>query len=380
MSFFAPQNPGPGGLDELTNAEEAFLTHFAGLTYSEGNVLTISGGNLVWAAPLGGGGGTGTVTSVSVATANGVSGSVATATTTPAITLTLGAITPSSVAAVGTVTGSNLSGTNTGDNSANTTYASDYRAANFVAGTNYVAPNTAIVGATKTKITYDAKGLVTLGADATTADILDSLNKRYVTDANLVTIGNQSGTNTGDNSVNTLYSGLATSKQDTLTLTTTGSSGPATLVGATLNIPQYSGGGTTITTQDEGGTLSSTVTTLNFTGAGVTASGAGATTTINIPGGGAGSTVSGQATVNFGAITQEDSYAVVTVPTASALTASIISITPSGVATADHDADDYQWDNISGYVSNIINATSFDIIGVAPNGSWGQYKFNYTIN
>jgi hypothetical protein len=32
-------------------------------------------------------------------------------------------------------------------------------------------------------------------------------------------------------------------KQDTLTLTTTGTSGAATLIGATLNIPQYSGGG-----------------------------------------------------------------------------------------------------------------------------------------
>ena len=42
-------------------------------------------------------GGTGTVTSVSVVTANGISGSVATATTTPAITLTLGDITPSKV-------------------------------------------------------------------------------------------------------------------------------------------------------------------------------------------------------------------------------------------------------------------------------------------
>ncbi len=42
-------------------------------------------------------GGTGTVTSVSVVTGNGVSGSVATATTTPAITLTLGDITPSKV-------------------------------------------------------------------------------------------------------------------------------------------------------------------------------------------------------------------------------------------------------------------------------------------
>ena len=61
------------------------------------------------------GSGGGTVTSVSVVTANGVSGSVATATTTPAITLSLGDITPTSVAASGTVTGSNLSGTNTGD-------------------------------------------------------------------------------------------------------------------------------------------------------------------------------------------------------------------------------------------------------------------------
>jgi hypothetical protein len=32
-------------------------------------------------------------------------------------------------------------------------------------------------------------------------------------------------------------------KQDTLTLTTAGTSGAATLIGATLNIPQYSGGG-----------------------------------------------------------------------------------------------------------------------------------------
>ena len=65
--------------------------------------------------------GSGTVTSVSVVTANGVSGSVANPTTTPAITLSLGAITPTSVAASGaisagaTVTGSNLSGVNTGD-------------------------------------------------------------------------------------------------------------------------------------------------------------------------------------------------------------------------------------------------------------------------
>ena len=79
-----------------------------------------------------------------------------------------------------------------------------------------VDENTAITGATKTKVTYDSKGLVTAGADATTADIADSTNKRYVTDAQLVVVGNTSGTNTGDNAVNSLYSGLAASKQDTL--------------------------------------------------------------------------------------------------------------------------------------------------------------------
>jgi hypothetical protein len=79
-----------------------------------------------------------------------------------------------------------------------------------------VDENTAITGATKTKITYDAKGLVTAGADATTADIASSTDKRYVTDAQLVVVGNTSGTNTGDNATNSQYSGLATSKQDAL--------------------------------------------------------------------------------------------------------------------------------------------------------------------
>jgi hypothetical protein len=61
-----------------------------------------------------------------------------------------------------------------------------------------VDENSAIVGATKTKITYDAKGLITSGADATTADIADSSNRRYVTDAQQTVIVNTSGTNTGD--------------------------------------------------------------------------------------------------------------------------------------------------------------------------------------
>src|SRR4030067_220350 len=68
-----------------------------------------------WVAAALFGGGTGTVTSVSIVTANGVSGSVATATTTPAITLTLGAITPSAVQVSG-LTASEIVGTDASKN------------------------------------------------------------------------------------------------------------------------------------------------------------------------------------------------------------------------------------------------------------------------
>lgn len=52
---------------------------------------------------------------------------------------------------------------------------------------------------------------------------------------------------------------LTAGLQPSLTLTTTGTSGAATLVGSTLNIPQYSGGGGSVTTI-EIGTTGTTVT------------------------------------------------------------------------------------------------------------------------
>lgn len=80
---------------------------------------------LPFANSPGSSGGSGTVTSVSIVSANGISGSVANPTTTPAVTLSLGAITPSSVNSVVlsgsstptlAVTGtSTISGSNTGD-------------------------------------------------------------------------------------------------------------------------------------------------------------------------------------------------------------------------------------------------------------------------
>jgi hypothetical protein len=80
-------------------------------TGNSGRFLTTDGTNVSWAVISG----TGTVTSVAVTGNNGISVSGSPITTSGTFTLGLGAITPTSVAASGTVTGSNLSGTNTGN-------------------------------------------------------------------------------------------------------------------------------------------------------------------------------------------------------------------------------------------------------------------------
>jgi hypothetical protein len=113
--------------------------------------------------------GTGTVTAIGINALNGVSGT-SSGGATPNLTISLGAITPTSVAATGTVAGSNLSGTNTGDNAINTTYANDYRLANFVAGTNYLAPNGS--GASLTGITAAQAGAQTLNTNLTSIGAL----------------------------------------------------------------------------------------------------------------------------------------------------------------------------------------------------------------
>jgi hypothetical protein len=81
-------------------------------------------------------------------------------------------------------------------------------------------------------------------ASATVRGVVTTTTQTFAGDKTFtgaIGASNLSGTNTGDNATNTQYSGLAASKQDTITLTTTGTSGASTLVGATLNIPQYSG-------------------------------------------------------------------------------------------------------------------------------------------
>ncbi len=114
---------------------------------------------------FGGGGGSGTVTSVSVTTANGVSGTVANPTTTPAITLSLGNITPTSVAAGGNVTGTNLSGTNTGDQTI--TLTGDVTGS----GTGSFAATIANDAVTYAKIQNVAANSVLARADSASGDV-----------------------------------------------------------------------------------------------------------------------------------------------------------------------------------------------------------------
>jgi hypothetical protein len=126
----------------------------------------------------------------------------------------------------------------------------DYQAP-LTAGTSFIAPNAAITAATKTKITYDAFGLVTAGADATTADIAPSTNRNYVTDAQAGVISNTSGTNTGDETTSTIRTklGITTlsgSNTGDQTLTSTGDvtgtgtgSFAATLTNTTVTAAAY---------------------------------------------------------------------------------------------------------------------------------------------
>ncbi len=114
---------------------------------------------------------------------------------------------------------------------------------------------------------YESSSQLWKNKSLTTASVSASTDKNYVTDAQQVVIGNTSGTNTGDETTATIQSKLGTAststsgyltstdwntfngKQNALTLTTTGTSGAATLVGSTLNIPNYASGGLTYFTE-----------------------------------------------------------------------------------------------------------------------------------
>ena len=203
-----------GGTGQITAqaALNALLPSQAG---ASGKNLQSDGTNVSFVADAGG-----TVTSVSVSTANGVSGTVATSTTTPAISLTLGAITPTSVAASGSVTGSNLSGTNTGDQTISIT------------GDVTAAGSTGVLTASVTKINGTSLAGLTTGLlkNTTTTGVptiaVSGTDYAPPTSGTAILYGNNAG---GFNNV-TVGSGLSFSSG---TLASTSAGGSVTSVSVT---------------------------------------------------------------------------------------------------------------------------------------------------
>lgn len=164
------------------------LAEFPNEVIVRGDLVTV-----LTAGPQGppGAGGGGTVTTVSVVTANGVSGSVATATTTPAITLTLGTITPATVngntisTGTGTLTLSThtltvsgdatVSGTNTGDQDLSPYLAITSAAATYVPLTRTVNGQSLSSNVTITTISGNA-GTATALATGRTISITGDLS------------------------------------------------------------------------------------------------------------------------------------------------------------------------------------------------------------
>jgi len=223
----------------------------------------------------GGGGGSGTVTAVSVASANGLAGTVANATTSPSITL--------STTVTGVLKGD---GTTVSAATANTDYltppsgtallkaGSGGALTNAAAGTDYQGPISLTTNGTSGAATFAANvlNIPNYAAGAGTGT---------VTSASVVSANGFAGTvatatTTPAITLTTSISGMLkgsggalaaavanTDFQSPITLSTTGSTGAATLVSNVLNIPNYS----------VAGTVTSVATGTGLTGGPITGSG-----------------------------------------------------------------------------------------------------------
>lgn len=133
---------------------------------------------------------TNAVTSVTVTTANGISASVANQGTTPALTFTLGAITPSSVAASGAVSGSTLSGAGSGITSLNASNLSSGTVAPARLGSGTTDATTTLYGdGTWKTAPVSNPGTVTTVSVTTANGVSGSVSNATSTPAITITLG-----------------------------------------------------------------------------------------------------------------------------------------------------------------------------------------------
>jgi len=164
----------------------------------------------------------------------------------------LGVVTPSQKLHVngnglflGTLTASNLSGNNTGDQTTITGNAG-------TATTLQTGRTFSLTGdGTGTSASFNGSAnasipltLATVNSNVGSFGNATNSSTFTVNGKGLITAASNTPIQIAESQVTNLVSDLA-SKQGSLTLTTTGSSGASTLIGNTLNIPNYAGGGST---------------------------------------------------------------------------------------------------------------------------------------
>ena len=222
--------------------------------------LTVSGNTATIVTGAGGGGGSGTVTSVGTSQAFIT---ITNPTTTPSIS-----IGNASGAATGVLTAASFNTFDAKQDAITLTTTGTSGAASFAGGTLNI-PQYTDSGGTVTSV-GTSQAFITITNPTTTPSI---------------SIGNASGAATGVLTA----TGWSTfnGKQDSITLTTTGTSGAASFAGGTLNIPQYTGGGGGGAPTDGeyvvmalNGTLTNERVLTAGTGISLTDGGAGSTATI----------------------------------------------------------------------------------------------------
>lgn len=200
----------------------------------------------------GGGGGSGTVTSVSVVSSNGLAGTVANPTTTPAITLS------TTVTGLLKGNGTSISAATSGADYAPATSGTSILYADGAGGFSSVTIGSGLTFSTGTLSATGGGG----GSGTVTSVSVLTANGFAGTVANATTTPaiTLSTSITGllkGNGTAVSAASAGTDYQAPITLTTTGTSGAATFVGNTLNIPQYSGGGGGGSPNLDGGTPTS---------------------------------------------------------------------------------------------------------------------------